>query len=62
MREVFLNHTENTITFTHRKNMNVCVGETDGSLEDFLQFVREDWISRNYSLEDLPRIEEEPTK
>lgn len=57
MQEVYLNIAENTLSFTWQRNVNVCIGETDGSLEDFLSFMRDDWNSRGISLDDLPKIE-----
>ncbi len=56
-KEVFLNTQKNTISFVHVPHVNVCIGETEGSLEDFRQFMRLDWETRGLSTDDLPTVE-----
>lgn len=46
-RDVYFNDQKNELSFTFRKGENVCIGETDGTLQDFLNFMREDWKARN---------------
>ncbi len=57
MKDVFIYPLRNTITFTHEPNLNVCFGQTDGSLEDFLEFIKQDWTDRRLDLTQLPTIE-----
>lgn len=56
MKAVFLNLNTNQLSFTYIQNENVCVGETDGSLEDFIEFLKQDLIKRNFDLKTLPTI------
>lgn len=58
MKDVFFNMKTNEISFTWRKDENVCIGETDTTLEDFLAWMKEDWISRGLNTSELPTIKE----
>lgn len=57
MKDVFLDPSTNTISFTYVKGKNVCIGETDSSLEDFLEWMKIDYIARELDLSGLPTIE-----
>ena len=57
MQEVFFNKDTNEISFNYVKNKSVLFGETDGTLEDFLKFMKEDWKNKNLNLLNLPKIE-----
>lgn len=46
MKDVFLYTYDNTVSFTYVKNQCICIGETDGNLQDFLNFIEKDWIER----------------
>ena len=60
MKEVYLDRSKNTLSFVFRQNENVCVGETDGSLADFIESMRTDWVARGieFSEDELPKPEE----
>lgn len=56
MKEVFLNREANELSFVWCKDKNFCIGETDTTLEDFLAWMKEDWISRGLDTSKLPTI------
>jgi hypothetical protein len=59
MKDVYFNHTKNEISFIWVKNENVCFGETDATLEEFVEWMKTDWLERGLDISKLPTIEKE---
>ena len=59
MRDVFFNKDSNEISFIWERNKNVAVGQTDGTLEDFLKFMKDDWEQRGLDISKLPTCKRE---
>ena len=57
MQNVYFDNETNQISFVYERGRNVCIGETNETLQDFLDWIREDWINRNIDLSGLPTIE-----
>lgn len=59
LKEVYYSPALNELSFTYKPGENVCIGETDGTLQDFLMFMREDFKKRGVDLSELPKISED---
>ena len=46
MKDVYYYIATNQVSFTYIRNECVCIGETDGNLQDWLDWSREDQASR----------------
>lgn len=57
MKDVFLQRERNEISFEHVPG-SVCIGETEGTLQEFLQFMRDDFGARGISPKELPLVVE----
>ncbi len=58
LRNVYLYNKTNEISFEYIKGSSICIGETDESLESFLDWTKRDWIERGCDLSRLPKIKE----
>ena len=56
MKDVYYYIKTAEISFHYEPNQCVCFGETDGTLDDFLGFMRQDWLSRGLDIAALPKI------
>lgn len=62
MKDVFLKRETNEISFNYEKDKSVCIGETDGTLTEFLAWMKEDWISKGIDTNNLPKIHPSQTQ
>jgi hypothetical protein len=55
LRDVFLHMETNKVSFTQETG-SIIIGETNGTLKDFIEWMRQDWKERGISLDGMPSI------
>jgi hypothetical protein len=58
MKDVFFYFETNEISFEHVKGESICVGETSGTLEDFIAHLKDGLEKRNVVDYKLPTIKQ----
>ncbi len=59
MKPVFLYFNDNELSLTYTKNESACIGETDATLEEFIEWMKADWTKRGLDISGIPKIRKE---